>query len=70
MFLINLIPLHVLILILTGRFSHKIYAAYSAVYCVGTLLSMQVSFVGFQPIQTSEHMLVSELAATLILQSV
>ncbi|KAJ1528650.1 hypothetical protein ONE63_007045 [Megalurothrips usitatus] len=56
-FLINLIPLHVLILMLTGRFSHRIYSAYSTLYCVGTLLSMQVSFVGFQPIQTSEHML-------------
>lgn len=56
-FLINLIPLHVLVLMLTGRFSHRIYSAYSTLYCVGTLLSMQVSFVGFQPIQTSEHML-------------
>ena len=58
-FLINLIPLHVLVLMFTGRFSHRIYSAYSTLYCVGTLLSMQVSFVGFQPIQTSEHMLVS-----------
>lgn len=59
-FLINLIPLHVLVLMFTGRFSHRIYSAYSTLYCVGTLLSMQVSFVGFQPIQTSEHMLVSQ----------
>ncbi|KAJ8961185.1 hypothetical protein NQ318_008868 [Aromia moschata] len=56
-FLINLIPLHVLILMVTGRFSHRIYIAYSTLYCVGTILSMQISFVGFQPVQSSEHML-------------
>jgi len=56
-FLINLIPLHVLTLILTGRFSHRVYVAYSTVYCLGTLLSMQIAFVGFQPVQSSEHML-------------
>ncbi|KAL5014337.1 hypothetical protein ScPMuIL_008607 [Solemya velum] len=55
-FLINLIPLHVLALMITGRFSHRIYVAYSTVYCLGTILSMQISFVGFQPVQSSEHM--------------
>ena len=30
-FLINLIPLHVLALMVTGRFSHRIYVAYSTV---------------------------------------
>ena len=55
-FLINLIPIHVLVLMLTGRFSHRIYIAYSAVYTIGTILSMQISFVSFQPVQTSEHM--------------
>jgi len=56
-FLINLIPLHVLVLMVAGRFSHRVYIAYSTVYTLGTLLSMQISFVGFQPVQTSEHML-------------
>lgn len=56
-FLINLIPLHVLALMATGRFSNRIYVAYSVVYCLGTVLSMQISFVGFQPVQSSEHML-------------
>ncbi|CAN8026819.1 unnamed protein product, partial [Ixodes persulcatus] len=55
-FLINLIPLHVLALMATGRFSHRIYTAYSTLYVLGTLLSMQISFVGFQPVQSSEHM--------------
>ncbi|VEN43449.1 unnamed protein product [Callosobruchus maculatus] len=56
-FLINLIPLHVLTLMITGRFSHRVYVAYSTLYCIGTILSMQISFVGFQPVQSSEHML-------------
>ncbi|XP_050432666.1 dolichyl-diphosphooligosaccharide--protein glycosyltransferase subunit STT3A [Adelges cooleyi] len=56
-FLINLIPMHVLVLIVTGRFSHRVYVAYSTLYCIGTILSMQISFVGFQPVQTSEHMM-------------
>lgn len=56
-FLINLIPMHVLALMATGRFSHRIYVAYSILYCLGTVLSMQISFVGFQPVQSSEHML-------------
>uniref|UniRef100_A0A914HWW0 Dolichyl-diphosphooligosaccharide--protein glycosyltransferase subunit STT3A n=1 Tax=Globodera rostochiensis TaxID=31243 RepID=A0A914HWW0_GLORO len=55
-FLINLIPLHVLALICTGRFSHRVYVAYSTVYTLGTILSMQIPFVGFQPVSTSEHM--------------
>jgi dolichyl-diphosphooligosaccharide--protein glycosyltransferase len=48
--------MHVLALMATGRFSHRIYVAYSTVYVLGTVLSMQISFVGFQPIQSSEHM--------------
>ncbi|KAK0402678.1 hypothetical protein QR680_016471 [Steinernema hermaphroditum] len=55
-FLINLIPLHVFILMLTGRFCHRIYVAYSIFYALGTILSMQIPFVGYQPVQTSEHM--------------
>jgi len=55
-FIINLIPLHVFCLILSGRYSNRLYVAYTTVYVLGTLLSMQVTFVGFQPVQSSEHM--------------
>eukprot|EP01105_Mastigella_eilhardi_P007214 TRINITY_DN18724_c0_g1_i1.p1 TRINITY_DN18724_c0_g1~~TRINITY_DN18724_c0_g1_i1.p1 ORF type:complete len:736 (-),score=222.48 TRINITY_DN18724_c0_g1_i1:65-2242(-) len=55
-FIINLIPLYVLVMILAGRFSLRLYVAYSSVYVLGTLLSMQIPFVGFQPVQSSEHM--------------
>ncbi|KAL7746493.1 oligosaccharyl transferase stt3 subunit [Sorochytrium milnesiophthora] len=55
-FITNLIPLHVFVLLLMGRFSSKIYVAYATWYAIGTLASMQVPFVGLQPIRTSEHM--------------
>lgn len=55
-FITNMIPLHAFVLILMGRFSSRLYVAYSSYYALGTLMSMQVPFVGFQPIRTSEHM--------------
>ena len=61
-FLINLIPMHVFTLMICGRYNHRVYVAYSTVYVIGTILSMQISFVGFQPVQTSEHMLVRKFA--------
>lgn len=35
---------------------HRIYVAYTTFYLLGLIMSMQVPFVGFQPIRTSEHM--------------
>ncbi|KAJ1671815.1 oligosaccharyl transferase stt3 subunit, partial [Coemansia sp. RSA 25] len=55
-FIINLIPLHVFALLAMGRFSNRLYVAYSTFYVIGTLASMQIPFVGFQPTFTSEHM--------------
>ncbi|KAI0630896.1 oligosaccharyl transferase STT3 subunit [Trametes polyzona] len=55
-FITNMIPLHALTLILMGRFSSRLYVGYSSWYAIGTLASMQVPFVGFQPVRTSEHM--------------
>jgi len=55
-FIINLIPLHVFVLLLMGRFSERIYVAYNSFFIVGLLSSMQIPFVGFQPVRTSEHM--------------
>ncbi len=51
-----MIPLHALTLILMGRFTSRLYVGYSSWYAIGTLASMQVPFVGFQPVKTSEHM--------------
>ncbi|TRM58829.1 glycosyltransferase family 66 protein [Schizophyllum amplum] len=55
-FITNMIPLHALTLILMGRYSSRLYVGYSSWYAIGTLASMQVPFVGFQPVRTSEHM--------------
>lgn len=55
-FIINLIPLHALVLILIGRYSERLYVAFTVFYCVGELMAMQIPFVGFQPVKTSEHM--------------
>jgi dolichyl-diphosphooligosaccharide--protein glycosyltransferase len=55
-FIINLIPLHVFVLILMNRFSQRIYVAYNTFFIIGLLCSMQIPFVGFQPVKTSEHM--------------
>ena len=51
-----MIPLHALALTLMGRFTSRLYVGYSSWYVIGTLASMQVPFVGFQPVRTSEHM--------------
>uniref|UniRef100_A0A4W3GHM2 dolichyl-diphosphooligosaccharide--protein glycotransferase n=1 Tax=Callorhinchus milii TaxID=7868 RepID=A0A4W3GHM2_CALMI len=64
-FIINLIPLHVFVLLLMQRFSRRVYIAYSTFYIVGLILSMQIPFVGFQPIRTSEHMAAAGVFALL-----
>lgn len=58
-FIINLIPLHVFVLLLMGRYSLRLFTSYTTFYILGLLFSMQIPFVGFQPIRTSEHMAAS-----------
>jgi dolichyl-diphosphooligosaccharide---protein glycosyltransferase len=55
-FITNIIPIHALALILMGRYTPRLYVGYCSWYAIGTLASMQVPFVGFQPVRTSEHM--------------
>ncbi|KAL5510354.1 hypothetical protein EMCRGX_G005884 [Ephydatia muelleri] len=40
-FIINLVPLHVFVLLLMGRFSTRIYVAYSTFFLLGLIMSMQ-----------------------------
>ncbi|XP_018322981.1 dolichyl-diphosphooligosaccharide--protein glycosyltransferase subunit STT3B [Agrilus planipennis] len=65
-FIINLIPLHVFVLILMGRYSNRLFISYTTFYILGLLLSMQIPFVGFQPIRTSEHMAASGVFALIV----
>lgn len=55
-FIINLIPLYVLVLLVTGSYSLRLYVAYNTLYILGMLLAMQIRFVGFQHVQSGEHM--------------
>lgn len=55
-FITNLIPLHVFVLVLMGRYTHKLYTAYCTWYALGTLALMQIPFVGFLPIRSNDHM--------------
>ncbi|KAH9891489.1 glycosyltransferase family 66 protein [Xylariomycetidae sp. FL2044] len=55
-FITCLVPLHAFVLICMGRFSMRLYVSYTTWYALGTLASMQIPFVGFLPVRTSEHM--------------
>ncbi|CAH8605479.1 unnamed protein product [Schistosoma bovis] len=55
-FIINLIPLHIFVLLIMQRYSAKLYVAYTTFFILGLIMSMQIPFVGFQPLRTSEHM--------------
>ncbi|KAK8453654.1 hypothetical protein SEVIR_5G318300v4 [Setaria viridis] len=54
-FIINLIPIHVLLCIVTGRYSSRLYIAYAPLVVLGTLLAALVPVVGFNAVMTSEH---------------
>ncbi|ONM38065.1 Dolichyl-diphosphooligosaccharide--protein glycosyltransferase subunit STT3A [Zea mays] len=54
-FIINLIPMHVLLCIVTGRYSSRLYIAYAPLVVLGTLLAASVPVVGFNAVMTSEH---------------
>ncbi|KAI0109990.1 glycosyltransferase family 66 protein [Daldinia grandis] len=55
-FITCLVPLHAFVLVCMGRFSMRLYVSYTTWYALGTLASMQIPFVGFLPVRTSEHM--------------
>jgi dolichyl-diphosphooligosaccharide--protein glycosyltransferase len=53
-FIINVIPIYTLILIAAGRYSSRLYVAYSVFYTMGSLMAMTVPFVGFNVIKQAE----------------
>ncbi|KAL2113386.1 hypothetical protein VUR80DRAFT_4223 [Thermomyces stellatus] len=55
-FITCLLPVHAFTLILMGRYSTRLYVSYTTWYALGTLAAMQIPFVGFLPVKTSEHM--------------
>lgn len=55
-FVLNMIGMHAGILVLLGRFSTKVYSAYSLFYVIGTLLAIQVPVVGLAPLKSLEQL--------------
>lgn len=53
-FIINIIPIYTLIMIVGGRYSSRLYIAYSVFYTLGSLMAMTVPFVGFNVINQAE----------------
>lgn len=51
----NTLPLYVIAMLASGAYSKRLYVAYSVFYAFGTLLAMNVQFIGFQPVLTLEH---------------
>jgi dolichyl-diphosphooligosaccharide--protein glycosyltransferase len=46
-FIINIIPIFMISMIVIGKLDHQLYTCYSIFYLLGTLLALQIPFVGF-----------------------
>lgn len=56
-FVLGFMSIFIIALIILGRFNIKAYITFSTVYIVGTLLSLNIPFVGYWAIwQSSEHL--------------
>ncbi|CAM9246234.1 unnamed protein product [Ectocarpus fasciculatus] len=55
-FVLNMIGIHAFVLILTGRYSKKLYSAYTLWYIIGTIGAMQVPVVGLTPLKSLEQL--------------
>ncbi|KNB42178.1 dolichyl-diphosphooligosaccharide--protein glycosyltransferase subunit [Blastocystis sp. subtype 4] len=53
-FIINIIPIYVVLMVLIRRYSHRLYIAYSTFYILGSILAMQIPFVGFNVVKQAE----------------
>jgi dolichyl-diphosphooligosaccharide--protein glycosyltransferase len=54
-FVINIIPIHTLACIVTGRLSGRLYVAFAPFIVMGTLEAASIPVVGFNAVLTSEH---------------
>ena len=53
-FIINVIPIYTVIMVIGGRYSTRLYTAYTVFYSMGSLMAMTVPFVGFNVVQQAE----------------
>jgi dolichyl-diphosphooligosaccharide--protein glycosyltransferase len=56
-YVINLLPLYVLVMLVSGKCSSRLYIAYSSFCVIGTILSLQIRFIGFNLVESTEHLL-------------
>lgn len=54
-FVVNLVGVHAALLVLIGRYSPKLYKAYTLFYLVGTALAVRVPVVGWTPLRSLEQ---------------
>ena len=54
-FIINLLPIHCLVCVFSGRLTTNLYIAYAPITVFGTLAAASVPVVGFNAVTTSEH---------------
>ncbi|CAN0477189.1 unnamed protein product, partial [Laminaria digitata] len=45
-FIINIIPIYVVVMVVAGRYSSRLYIAYSTFYALGSIMAMQVLNLG------------------------
>lgn len=43
-FIINIIPIYVVVMIVAGRFSYRLYTAYSVFYALGNISTLKLYF--------------------------
>lgn len=55
-FVVNTIAVYTMVMLLLGRFSTRLFVAYSCFYVVGTVFCFCIPFVGFNAIMSSEHL--------------
>jgi dolichyl-diphosphooligosaccharide--protein glycosyltransferase len=55
-FVINMIGIHAFVLVLLGRYSTKLWSAYSLWYIIGTIGAIQVPVVGWTPLKSLEQL--------------
>ena len=55
-FVLNMIGLHAFVLFLLGRYTTKLYSAYTLWYIVGTLGAIQVPVIGYGPLKSLEQL--------------
>ena len=54
-FIINLLPIHCLACVLSGRLTPRLYVAYAPLIAIGTLEAASIPVVGFNAVLMSEH---------------